>query len=165
MGSLTSVLPTILSGAGLPAALVGIGLDVVARPADLAVPAEDAPDFIGNARIKAAAVAAATGEWALADDSGLGFLGGAVVIGGLIALVALASQITKINRVALFWIAFVLTRPFGATFGDLLTKPLAQGGLDFGTIGSSLILGGLLLTFVTIMHLRERRATALGLAE
>lgn len=50
---------------------IGIGLDVVARPADLAVPAEDAPDFIGNARIKAAAVAAATGEWALADDSGL----------------------------------------------------------------------------------------------
>lgn len=50
---------------------LGIGLDVVARPADLAVPAEDAPDFIGNARIKAAAVAAATGEWALADDSGL----------------------------------------------------------------------------------------------
>ncbi|MCA9771445.1 MAG: hypothetical protein KC466_03495 [Myxococcales bacterium] len=101
----------------------------------------------------------------LADDSGLGFLGGAVVIGGLIALVAVASQITKINRVALFWIAFVLTRPFGATFGDLLTKPLARGGLDFGTIGSSLILGGLLLTFVTITHLRERRATALGLAE
>ena len=40
----------------------------------------------------------------------------------------------------LFWIAFVLTRPFGATFGDLLTKPLENGGLGFGTIGSSLIL-------------------------
>ena len=53
--------------------LDGLGLDlqVVARPPDLAVPVEDAPDFLGNARLKAVAVAAATGEWALADDSGL----------------------------------------------------------------------------------------------
>lgn len=50
---------------------LGVDLDVVARPEDLAVPDEDAPDFVGNARIKAAAVAAATGSWALADDSGL----------------------------------------------------------------------------------------------
>jgi uncharacterized membrane-anchored protein len=50
----------------------------------------------------------------LADDSGLEFLGGAILIGGLIALVALASSVTKLNRVALFWVAFVLTRPFGA---------------------------------------------------
>ena len=55
----------------------------------------------------------------LADDSGLGFLGGAALIGGLIGLVVLAYYFTKLNRVMLFWIAFVLTRPFGATFGDL----------------------------------------------
>lgn len=76
----------------------------------------------------------------LADDSGLGFLGGAVLIGSLIAVAALAAWRTRINRVPLFWIAFVLTRPFGATFGDLLTKPIAHGGLGFGTIGSSLVL-------------------------
>lgn len=80
----------------------------------------------------------------LADDSGLGFAGGAVLIGGLLALVVLAFYFTKISRVALFWAAFVLTRPFGATFGDLLTKPLDKGGLGFGTVGSSLVLFGIL---------------------
>jgi uncharacterized membrane-anchored protein len=84
----------------------------------------------------------------LADDSGLGFLGGAALVGGLIALIALASYLTKINRVILFWLAFILTRPFGATFGDLLTKPVVHGGLGYGTIGSSAILAILLVTFV-----------------
>ncbi len=84
----------------------------------------------------------------LADDSGLGFLGGAALIGGLLGLVFLAATFTRLNRVMLFWIAFVLTRPFGATFGDLLTKPVAKGGLNFGTVGSSLILASLLATFI-----------------
>lgn len=57
----------------------------------------------------------------LADDSGLGFGGGAILIGSLIGVVILAHYFTKISSVLLFWIAFVLTRPFGATFGDLLT--------------------------------------------
>jgi uncharacterized membrane-anchored protein len=55
----------------------------------------------------------------------------------------------------LFWIAFVLTRPFGATFGDVLTKPLEKGGLNLGTIGSSIVLASLLVIFViytTIKH-------------
>jgi uncharacterized membrane-anchored protein len=91
----------------------------------------------------------------LADDSGLGFLGGASLIGGLIGLVVLAAYFTKINRVALFWIAFVLTRPFGATFGDLLTKPIVKGGLDFGTIGSSIIVASLLAMLVVYTSLRD----------
>ena len=72
----------------------------------------------------------------LADDSGLGFLGGAALIAGLIGVVGILFFYTKCSRVALFWIAFVLTRPFGATFGDLLTKPVAKGGLNFGTVWS-----------------------------
>ena len=84
----------------------------------------------------------------LADDSGLGFLGGAAVIGSLIGVTALAYAFTRIDRIALFWIAFVLTRPFGATFGDLLTKPTPQGGLGFGTVGSSAILAGLLVVLI-----------------
>jgi uncharacterized membrane-anchored protein len=96
----------------------------------------------------------------LADDSGLGFLGGAVLIGGLIALITLLSFVTRLNRILLFWIAFVLTRPFGATFGDLLTKPLEKGGLGFGTIGSSIILALLLVGFVIFASIQERRATA-----
>lgn len=88
----------------------------------------------------------------LADDSGLGFMGGALLIGGLICAVAAANHFTKSNKVALFWIAFVLTRPFGATFGDLLTKPLDKGGLNFGTVGSSLLLAALLGACFVIAH-------------
>jgi uncharacterized membrane-anchored protein len=84
----------------------------------------------------------------LADDSGLGFSGGAILTGSLLVLIVLAYYFTKISRVLLFWLAFVLTRPFGATFGDLLTKSHNKGGLDFGTIGSSLILFCLLLILV-----------------
>lgn len=96
----------------------------------------------------------------LADDSGLGFTGGAALIGGLILATALATRIRNINKVVLFWIAFVLTRPFGATFGDLLTKPLEKGGLDFGTIGSSLILFAILACLVSFSSIqRQTEAT------
>ena len=80
----------------------------------------------------------------LADSSGLGFEGGALLIGMLIALTALAAFYTQISKTLLFWIAFVLTRPFGATMGDVLTKSHEKGGLAFGTIGSSLVLGAIL---------------------
>lgn len=92
----------------------------------------------------------------LADDSGLGFLGGALLIGAAIAAVALAARTTRLDRVMLFWIAFVLTRPFGATFGDLLTKPIAGGGLGFGTIGASVILAGLLLGLIAQAAIAQR---------
>lgn len=94
----------------------------------------------------------------LADNSGLGFSGGAILIGSLLALIVLAYYFTKISRIVLFWMAFVLTRPFGATFGDLLTKPLSKGGLNFGTRGSSLILFVILAVLVTytIIHLRAK---------
>lgn len=90
----------------------------------------------------------------LADDSGFGFLGGAILIGSLLALVVLAKYMTKISTVLLFWIAFVLTRPFGATFGDLLTKPIEKGGLNFGTIGSSIILFSI-LTLLLFFNMRK----------
>jgi uncharacterized membrane-anchored protein len=96
----------------------------------------------------------------LADDSGLGFLGGAVLIGALLGLVVLAYAFTAISRVALFWAAFVLTRPFGATFGDLLTKPVDAGGLNFGTVGSSLVLGVILVGFVIYTAHRNKKAAS-----
>jgi uncharacterized membrane-anchored protein len=97
----------------------------------------------------------------LADDSGLGFFGGALLIGGLLALVVLAYRLLPINRVLLFWIAFVLTRPFGATFGDLLTKPAAKGGFNLGTIGSSAVLAAILIACVVWTERHEQRALAL----
>ncbi len=87
----------------------------------------------------------------LADDSGLGFAGGALLIGGLLAVVVVVHYSTKVSKVVLFWIAFVLTRPFGATLGDVLTKPTDKGGLNLGTIGSSAVLAMILFVFVAIM--------------
>lgn len=86
----------------------------------------------------------------LADDSGLGFVGGAVLVGSVIAAIAAAAKFTRISKVLLFWIAFVLTRPFGATFGDVLTKPPAMGGVGFGTIGSSIVLAAILIAGIII---------------
>src|SRR5574344_2486497 len=87
----------------------------------------------------------------LSDNMNLGFAGVAILISSLILITILAWKFTKINSVILFWIAFVLTRPFGATFGDFMTKPIAQGGLNLGTIGSSSVLIIILigLTFYT----------------
>jgi uncharacterized membrane-anchored protein len=93
----------------------------------------------------------------LADDSGLGFSGGAFLIGGLLVLVTLAYYFTKASHIVLFWIAFVLTRPFGATFGDFLTKPVAKGGLDFGTMISSAILFAILIILVVFDWRRNAR--------
>ena len=93
----------------------------------------------------------------LSDSSGLGFAGGAALIGGLLALVLLATFFTRASRVLLFWIAFVLTRPFGATVGDALTKPRAAGGLALGTAGASAVLAAILVAFVARATVRERR--------
>ncbi len=90
----------------------------------------------------------------LADNSGLGFSGGALLIGSLLVLIVVAYYYTKLSTVVLFWMAFVLTRPFGATFGDLLTKPIEKGGVNFGTIGSSVILFGILAVSITISMVR-----------
>lgn len=98
----------------------------------------------------------AVGDY-LADDSGLGFLGGALLVGSLIGIVVLLKYFTKISTVLLFWIAFVLTRPFGATFGDLLTKSTENGGLNFGTKGSSLILLTMLVILVVYTSFNKRK--------
>ncbi len=83
-------------------------------------------------------------------------MGGAILIGSLLAVIVLLYSFTKINRVVLFWIAFVLTRPFGATFGDVLTKPVEKGGLNLGTIGSSIVLTSILMTLVIYTTLKHQ---------
>jgi uncharacterized membrane-anchored protein len=81
-------------------------------------------------------------------DAGLGYQGGALVFGGLIGLIALAYFFTSAPRTLLFWAAFVLTRPLGATLGDTLTKPLDKGGLALGTLPASLVLAVLVIGLV-----------------
>ena len=101
----------------------------------------------------------------LADDSGLGFAGGAILIGSLLGIVTIGFYFTRISRVLLFWIAFVLTRPFGATLGDVLTKSRDQGGLDFGTKGSSAVLAAILLAFIVYAMMENNKRTELVVVE
>ena len=88
----------------------------------------------------------------VATTTGIGFEGGALVFGALLAIVALLHFSTKISGSLLFWSAYVLTRPLGATLGDILTKPHAQGGLALSQITSSftialaMVIGVVLLT-------------------
>lgn len=84
----------------------------------------------------------------LADSSGLGYGLSNLLIASGIALTIIGYYFTPISRVTLFWVAFVLTRPFGATMGDLLTKPHEKGGLDLGTIGSTIMLLGILVALI-----------------
>ena len=98
----------------------------------------------------------------LADSSGLGFAGGALLIGGLLVLTALAVFYTRISKTLLFWIAFVLTRPFGATMGDVLTKSRAKGGLAFGTVGSSCVLGSILVMLILHTTWKGARHESVG---
>jgi uncharacterized membrane-anchored protein len=103
--------------------------------------------FYWSAILVSNTLGTAVGDY-LADNSGLGYLGGAALVGGVIALIALAFKFSNINRIGLFWAAFVLTRPLGATLGDLLTKTHEKGGLDFGTIGASCVLATILAVFI-----------------
>ncbi len=96
----------------------------------------------------------------LADDSGLGFAGGAALIGGLLVLIVLVFYFTRVSRVALFWAAFVLTRPFGATMGDVLTKDPEHGGLGFGTVGSSAVLAAVLVAVILYTMRRDSARAA-----
>jgi uncharacterized membrane-anchored protein len=91
----------------------------------------------------------------LADTKGVGYERGALFFSGLLALVAAAYFFTRLSHVLLFWTAFILTRPLGATLGDLLTKPRADGGLNLSRITSSLTIA---LFMVLCILLTSRKA-------
>ncbi|HXC58104.1 MAG TPA: hypothetical protein VN645_02245 [Steroidobacteraceae bacterium] len=92
----------------------------------------------------------ALGDWA-ADDGGLGYLGGAALFGGLLLLLVLLWRFTSVNRVWLFWSAFILTRPLGATVGDFLDKPIAQGGLNFSRPVASAVLVAAIVVLIALL--------------
>jgi len=88
----------------------------------------------------------------LSDVVGLSYINGAFVTAGIILIVVLLHYATKINHIILFWVAFIFTRPFGATFGDFLTKPIAKGGLDLGTLSASIVSLTLMTLLVIVSH-------------
>lgn len=101
----------------------------------------------------------------LADSSGLGYEGGALVFAGALAVVAGAWFFTKAPRPLLFWAAFILTRPLGATLGDLLTKPHDHGGLDLNRFSSSLVIGLFVAACVLLIPQRAGRHPSHATAE
>ena len=104
----------------------------------------------------------ALGDW-MADTNGLGYEGGALVFGAGLVAIAAVYFFTSFSRTSLFWAAFILTRPLGATLGDLLDKPVANGGLDLSRYYASAILAALIITCVLLLP--QRAGTHPGRAE
>ena len=98
----------------------------------------------------------ALGDWT-ADTAGLGYMGAMVIYGSLLIAAAAAYQWTRVSRTALFWLAFVLTRPLGAVVGDFLDKPLENGGLELGRFAAS---AALLIAMLGLISLFPQRAAA-----
>lgn len=103
----------------------------------------------------------ALGDFA-ADDLGLGFGGGAILFALLIALVAAAYFFTRVPKPILFWAAYVLTRPLGATLGDTLTKPVDHGGLDLGAFASSWLILAIMVVLVAATETWRRKRPTHG---
>jgi uncharacterized membrane-anchored protein len=95
----------------------------------------------------------ALGDW-VADTNAMGYLGGAAVFGGLLLLTALLYYVTSFSHVILFWAAFILTRPLGATVGDFLDKPIGKGGLALSRYSASL---ALLVVIVALILIFSRK--------
>jgi uncharacterized membrane-anchored protein len=98
----------------------------------------------------------ALGDWT-ADSAGLGYAGGIAIFVVLLATIAAAYRWTRISHTALFWAAFVATRPLGAVLGDFLDKPIDSGGLDLSRFGASAVLIALILTCIALFP--QRAAT------
>jgi uncharacterized membrane-anchored protein len=101
----------------------------------------------------------ALGDWVADPDTGLGlgYEGGALLFAAGIAIVAALYVWTKVSRTALFWAAFILTRPLGATVGDLLDKPAANGGLDMSRYSASAVLALVILGCVLLLPQRAEK--------
>ena len=103
----------------------------------------------------------ALGDWTAGDDRGglaLGYGNAALIFGGLLLVIAALYFWTRLSRTLLFWAAFVLTRPLGATVGDWLDKPHAQGGLELSRLVASLALLGFLVACLVVFPQRAARA-------
>lgn len=100
----------------------------------------------------------ALGDWT-ADTAGLGYSGGALIFGAMLAVIAVAYYRTKISHTMLFWAAFILTRPLGAVVGDFLDKPLGHGGLALSRYSASATLLALIVLCIFIFpHRPAQRA-------
>lgn len=93
----------------------------------------------------------------VAEGMRLGYGWSALVFGAVIGAVAWAHYVLKLNAVLAFWIAYILTRPFGASMGDLLSQPVANGGLGLGTVVTSMIFLTTILGLIVYMTMEQRK--------
>ena len=117
---------------------------------------KDAETFYWIAIVFSNSLGTAFGDW-LTDNAGLSYVQGALVTAAVIGVVVALHYGTRISHVLLFWIAFIFTRPFGATFGDLLTKPLDHGGFNLPRGTASLITLALLAGVLVVSEYLSRR--------
>jgi uncharacterized membrane-anchored protein len=101
----------------------------------------------------------ALGDW-IADSTPLGYEGGALVFAAALAIVAALYFWTKVSPVLLFWAAFILTRPLGATVGDLLDKPLSQGGLALSRPIASAVLAAVIIACILALPQRPSKGSS-----
>jgi uncharacterized membrane-anchored protein len=129
-------------------ALGSISVETVAAP--------KAESFYWAAITFSQTLGTALGDW-MADTTGLGYAGGALVFGAGLAALAVAYYRTKTSRVLLFWGAFILTRPLGATVGDFLDKPISNGGLDLSRPVASAVIAAFIVACMLILPQRAGR--------
>src|SRR3981189_2230275 len=125
--------------------LSSISVDTVSTP--------KAEAFYWTAITFSQTLGTALGDW-MADSTGLGYGGGAVVFAAALAIVAIAYYRTNVSRVTLFWAAFILTRPLGATVGDFLDKPVSQGGLALSRPVASAVIAAFIIVCLLILPQR-----------
>lgn len=97
----------------------------------------------------------------LAEASGLGYGQSLLVFGAAIAFIALSYYFFSLNAVLAFWLAYILTRPLGASLGDLLSQPTANGGFGFGTTGTSMLFLAIIVSLVIYLSLKQKRHSVL----
>ena len=106
----------------------------------------------------------ALGDW-MADTGGLGYEDGALIFGAGLAVIAVLYYTTNVSRVFLFWAAFILTRPLGATVGDFLDKPVSHGGLALSRPLASAVIGAFIVVCILVLPQRAGRHPGASQAE
>ncbi|MDX2256627.1 MAG: hypothetical protein NW214_14030 [Pseudanabaenaceae cyanobacterium bins.39] len=101
------------------------------------------------------ALGTSTGDF-LAEATGLGYAHAALMFGVLIAAITFGYFYCKVNAILSFWLAYILTRPLGASIGDLLSQPMSKGGLGFGTVGTSMLFLAIIVGLVTYAGLQKK---------
>ncbi len=93
----------------------------------------------------------------LGEASGLGYANSALVFGITIALITVGYYYFKMNAILAFWLAYILTRPLGASIGDLLSQPTRNGGFGYGTVGTSILFLSIILSLVIYLSFKPEK--------